>query len=245
MTTTTEGPLSIAGTFAGSAAGAALRGVFAGLGRLRPTAKPLHPRGVVLSATVHRHGAAEEFGVPWLDASGRDAALVRFSRGGGLPEALPDVLGIALRIDPAGQPGDLLFATTGRGPVGRFLLFPRRASTVAAATYSTLQPYRTPTGPVVLAATPVPSDLGGQTGTVINLAVARPTGRWQQFGSVTVAADEPATDDRISFDPFLNPVPGLDNYDWTRRVREGAYAAARRTRRRGDRDVRVSKLQRG
>src|SRR3954470_19691972 len=135
-------------------AGHALRGMFTAVGRLRPADKPLHPRGVVLRATVHRYGNDERFGVPWLDEPGTDPALVRFSRGGGLPEALPDVLGIALRVDPDSHPGDLLFATTGRGPVGRFLLRPRRAGTLAAATYSTLQPYRTPTGPVVLAATP-------------------------------------------------------------------------------------------
>src|SRR3954447_16915988 len=146
-----ERPLSSSAAAAGSAAGAALRGVFAGVGRLRPTDKPLHPRGVVLPATVHRyggaghHGGAGPFGVAWLDEPGADPALVRFSRGGGLPDALPDVLGIALRIDPDTQPGDLLFATTGRGPIGRFLLRPRRAATLAAATYSTLQPYRTPT----------------------------------------------------------------------------------------------------
>jgi len=77
--------------------------------------KPLHPRGVVLPATVHRYGAPAAFGVPWLDEPGSQPALVRFSRGGGLPTPLPDVLGIALRIDPDGDPGDLLFATTGRG----------------------------------------------------------------------------------------------------------------------------------
>jgi len=244
---------------AATAAGGALRGVFAGVGRLRPTAKPLHPRGVVLPATVHRHGARERFGVAWLDEPGTDAALVRFSRGGGLPDGLPDVLGIALRIEPKERPGDLLFATTGRGRVGRFLLRPRRASTVAAATYSTLQPYRTPTGPVLLAATPLAgagatvresadgsrADGSVADGTLIVLAVARPAGRWQQFGTVTVEGSQAATDAAISFDPFLNPVRGLDNYGWTRRLREGAYAAARRSRHSGDGDVRVSDRRRG
>ena len=203
--------------------------------------KPLHPRGVVLPATVHRYGAPAPFGVPWLDEPGSQPALVRFSRGGGLPTLLPDVLGIALRIDPDGDPADLLFATTGRGPVGRFVFRPRRADTVAAATYSTLQPYRTPTGPVVLAATPA----AGAEATVITLAVARPTGPWLGFGEVTVESTAHPTDADISFDPFLNPVPGLANYGWTRRLREGAYAAARRARRRGDRHARVTDLHHG
>src|SRR5690242_5558932 len=110
--------LAAAGHLTSSAAGAFLRSAFAGVGRLRPSAKPLHPHGVVRPATVRRTGCPETFGVPWLDEPGSDDALVRFSRGGGLPAVLPDVLGIALRIDPWGRPGDLLFATTGRGPIG-------------------------------------------------------------------------------------------------------------------------------
>lgn len=213
---------------ASSAAGTALRGVFAAVGRLRPTDKPLHPRGVVLRATVHRFGSDEPFGVPWLDEPGTDPALVRFSRGGGLPETLPDVLGIALRVNTGDRAGDLLFATTGRGPLGRFLLVPRRAAAVSTTTYSTLQPYRTPTGPVVLSARPVPE----AEGVVLHLAVARPTGRWHDFARADVTGDlEDGVDRLISFDPFDNAVPGLANYAWARRIRAGAYAAARRARR--------------
>jgi hypothetical protein len=215
---------------ASSAAGTALRSLSAGLARLRTADKPLHPRGVVLHATVHRFGSDEHFGVPWLDEPGRDPALVRFSRGGGLPSALPDVLGIALRVDPEDRPGDLLFTTTGRGPLGRFLLAPHRAEAVSMSTYSTLQPYRTAQGPVVLSATPTNDDTA-ESELVIRLAAARPTGRWHDFGSVVVAGPvEPAADGDVNFDVFLNTVPGLDNYAWARRLREGAYAAARRHR---------------
>jgi hypothetical protein len=45
--------------------------------------------------------------------------LVRFSRGAGLPDALPDVLGIAIRIpdaDGAGHPQDLMLSTGGGSP---------------------------------------------------------------------------------------------------------------------------------
>jgi hypothetical protein len=216
---------------AGSAAGSALRGLSAGLTRLRSADKPLHPRGVLLEATVHRFGSDEKFGVPFLDEPGTDPALVRFSRGGGLPAALPDVLGIALRIDPAGRSADLLFSTTGRGPLGRFLLVPRRAEAISATTHSTLQPYRTPTGPVVLSATPTTADPSDPR-LSIRLAVARPTGRWHDFGSVALAGPVSAAEDaEVSFDVFVNAVPGLENYPWTRRLREGAYAAARRERR--------------
>jgi hypothetical protein len=211
---------------AAGAAGAALRGVFAGVSRLRPADKPLHPRGVVLPATVQRTGSSERFEVPWLDEPGREPALVRMSRAAGLPAPLPDVFGLALRIDPDGQLGDLLFSSTGRGRVGRFLLRPGRDAT--AGTYGTLQPYRTPTGPVLLSATP------GAEGEQLTftLAAARPTGPWREFGTVTLASPDGAQDEPVEFDPFLHPVPGLENYEWTRRLREGAYAAARRGRRR-------------
>jgi hypothetical protein len=80
----------------------------------------------------------------------------------------------------------------------------------------------------VLAATPTHD---GER-TVLRLAAARPTGRWHEFGTAVVAADAEPSDRPVSFDPFLNAIPGLANYAWTRRIREGAYAAARRTRRR-------------
>lgn len=211
---------------AGSAVGTVLHGVFAAVGRLRPD-KPLHPRGVVRPATVTRFGTSDRFGVPWLDDPGRDPALIRFSRSVGLPAGWPDVLGIALRVTVDARPADLLFATTGSSPVGRFLLRPRRAAAVGTVTYSTLQPYRTPSGPVVLAARPT----SVESGLAVRLAVARPTGRWHDFGSVTVEGDvADGADASISFDPILNPVPGLTNYQWVERVREGAYLAARRSR---------------
>ena len=40
----------------------------------------------------------------------------------------------------------------------------------------------------------------------------------------------PDTDDR--FDPVLHPLPGARTYEWTRRLREPAYAEARRPQRR-------------
>jgi hypothetical protein len=215
--------LSLAGT-----AGTALRGVFAGVSRLRPADKPLHPRGVVLAATVHRYGSSEWFDVPWLDEPGSEPAVVRLSRAAGLPAPLPDVFGLALRINPADRPGDLLFSSTGRGRLGRFLLRPSRGTAAfTTGPYSTLQPYRTPTGPVLLSATP-DEDGGALT---VRLAAARPTGPWREFG-VVVADLAGAEDEPVEFDPFLHPVPGLANYEWTRRIREGAYSAARRSRRR-------------
>src|SRR3546814_13727848 len=63
-------------------------------------------------------------GVPWLDESGIDQALVRLSAAVGLPDGWPDFKGIAIRTSvPDGQ-ADLLLATTGAGAMTRFMLAP-------------------------------------------------------------------------------------------------------------------------
>jgi hypothetical protein len=210
--------------FAARTAGTSLRSLFGLVGRVRPTDKPLHPHGTVHRATVHRFGAGERFGVPWIDEPAQQDSLVRLSRAVGLPERLPDVLGIALRVGlHDSRAADLLFATTGRSRVGRFLLVPRHHS--GGAFFSTLLPYRTRTGAVVLGAA-VSSEVDA-----FDLLVARPSGPWQRFGTVVLNPDEPPHDAPVSFDPMLNALPELTPYGWVRSLREGAYAAARRSRR--------------
>jgi hypothetical protein len=59
------------------------------------------------------------------------------------------------------------------------------------------------------------------------LCVASPLGRWRRFRTLVLEA---ARDADIDFDAMLNVLPGLPPYDWVRRLREGAYAAARRSR---------------
>jgi hypothetical protein len=123
--------------------------------------------------------------------------------------------------------GDLLFATTGRSRLGRFMLLPARDS--FSRTYSTLFPYRTAAGPLLLAAQPDGHDS-------FNLACASPRGAWRTFGRLRLDAastDAPTGSDGVgpSFDPVLNQIPGLDYYPWARSLREGSYRAARRSRR--------------
>src|SRR4051812_33102174 len=55
--------------------------------------KPMHPRGAVFDAVLDRQGSRsheEPWGVPWFDEPGTDVAVVRLSRGAGLPAPLPD-----------------------------------------------------------------------------------------------------------------------------------------------------------
>ncbi|MEV7395974.1 hypothetical protein [Aeromicrobium sp. NPDC092404] len=202
--------------------GKALEGVFAATGRIRPTRKPLHPRGRLHSATIEGVGLRDGIGVPWVDDPGTSTGVVRVSRAIGIPTALPDIYGLSLRVPLVdGEHADLLFATTGLGRLTRFVLFP--AQHPGQRAYSTLLPYRSPAGAVVLAAVPVGAD-----GLVFDLACARVGGAWESFARMTLT--ETSSGDSPSFDPVLNQLPGLGYYDWAAAMREGAYRAARRSR---------------
>jgi hypothetical protein len=207
---------------ASSIGGRALSGTIR-LMSARPAAKPLHPRGDVMTARLERTGTSGPTGCAWLDEPGNDEVLVRLSRAVGLPPGLPDIHGLAIRVPlPGSGHGDLLLASTGLSNLGRFLLTPGRAPYSRPLT--TLLPYRSPSGPVVLAARP-------RAGGDYALAWARPRGPWEGFGTLSLDRPAGADDARVSFDPVLNTVPGLENYGWVRRLREPSYDTARDSRR--------------
>ncbi|MCW2866818.1 MAG: putative phosphodiesterase [Marmoricola sp.] len=234
-------------TLAGPA-GTALAVVTGAIDRVRRPAKPLHPHGRVTHAVLHRRGSAVTSGVPWIDEPGRDEVLVRTSRAVGLPAPLPDVLGIALRVSGPHGAGDLLLATTGRGRLSRYALTAHR-DLPHAGLLTTLLPYRTDAGPVLLAARPrgpagggAGGDAGGGDGVGLgaglDLAWARGSGPWQWFAELE-AAPSPGTgedgtqDADVSFDPVRRVLPGLEQYPWVARLRAPAYARARQAGRAG------------
>jgi hypothetical protein len=203
---------------AARAGGSALASVIRGVAALRSSAKPLHPRGTVVRGTLVRHGLADPTGVPWLDEPGEDDVLLRWSRAVGLPAPVPDIHGLAVRVFLAdGGIGDLLFATTGWWRATRALLVPGIS---AQRPMTTLLPYATPRGSVLLGARPGP----GST----TLYVASPLGDWQELGEL-VETESDSVDESIRFDPVLNPLPGLAFPAWVRRLREPAYDTARET----------------
>lgn len=191
-----------------------------GMASLRSAAKPLHPKGEVYAGRLHRHGTGAPSGVPWLDETGEDTAVVRLSRAIGLPEAVPDIHGLAVRVHTADGPADLLFATTGSGRLTRFLLTPSRDPRSRPLT--TLLPYRTASGPVLLCAQSIDE-------TTYELCWSRPSGAWSMFGTLHLSTS-PGEDLGISFDPVLNQVPGLDQYAVVRSLREPSYFRARHSR---------------
>ena len=208
---------------ASSAGGQVLRGATRIIAA-RPAAKPLHPRGSVVRGTLHRFGAEDRTGAAWLDQAGDDHVLVRQSRAVGLPSPVPDIFGLALRVPTeGGRHGDLLFASTGLGPLTRFTLTPARSPYGRPLT--TLLPYRTPAGAVLLSAV-------FHDETKVALAWAIGSGPWHPFAELLLHQDPvDEADLPLSFEPVSNVLPGLETYEWVRRLREPAYTTARRSRR--------------
>jgi hypothetical protein len=205
--------------------GRLLGGVFFLVGMLRTRRrKALHPRGGVRPGLVRRQGSHAPTGVAWIDEPGADRVLVRLSRATGFPDFLPDIIGLALRVtDEAGREGDLLLATAGTGPVGRFVVRPTRR---LGHVYSSVMPYRTAAGPLLLAAFPLAAD-----GTRFELAWSSLRGGWSTFAVLEVESGwDEAPDPTLAFEPVLNPVPGLPSYAWAAQLRRFAYAGSRRAR---------------
>jgi hypothetical protein len=214
-------------------------GAVVGLAAAVRRRKPLHPRGIVFSATLRRFGSPRAWGVSWLDEPGEESGVVRMSRSAGLPSPLPDVLGLAIRSrGPDGALVDLLLSTSGVSRLGRRVLIPSRHAVGPA--YGSLLAYKSPRGPVLLAAFPEPGRRVPATGPALEdalhsrpahftLAAAGPAGPWSPFADLVVGR-RAVTDDRdpdISFDPVLHPVPGLLMYSWAAAVRGAGYSGAR------------------
>lgn len=214
------------------ATGDALAAVVERVARVRG-AKPMHPRGALLRGTVDRTGGGAS-GAAWVDEPGHDDVVVRFSRGGGLPDGWPDVHGLALRTSGG---ADLLLSTTGRAVGLRHALAVQRV--VGHGTHSSIVPFRSSRGPVMVAALPdPPRDLPTDPAELADELAADPwrltlvwapfAGAWRAFGSLEVAGRAQASlDPPVRFEP-LDPPPGLDVYPWVARLREPAYLAARR-----------------
>lgn len=198
-------------------------------------ARAFHPRGIVVHATWRPAAAAGPLrGSPLVAAE--HPAVLRLSHGVGLPPALPDVLGWAVKVLDVYGPGrdqDLLLASAGRGRLGRHLLRPGRD--LSRATLSSLLPYAVAeAGRSTIVARGVPgsppvtyADLlragpgclptyevrfGGHTGPL--LATVRPgLPADQEVGEAT------------RFDPW-HTGPQLRPVGWVNRLRAPTYAAS-------------------
>jgi hypothetical protein len=191
----------------------------------------IHAKGRAYDATLAPLPGLADLDVPLASAL-YDArpALVRFSRGAGLPDLLPDVLGLAVRIqdaDGAGGVQDLMLSTGARGRWSRHLLVPARS--YAAATYTSLISYDVGGRSLVVAALPaLPAGAAGAvSGTVFDLAVAEGGGEWQPFARLEVGSPLPAERGRRVEFEVTHDAGGFAIGGRWRAARAGAYGAAR------------------
>ena len=67
--------------------------------------------------------------------------------------------------------------------------------------------------------------------TTVALAWAIASGAWHPFADLLLHEDPfSQADAPLDFDPVRNTLPGLETYDWVRRLRAPAYNTARRSR---------------
>ena len=195
-------------------------GTAAAVARLaRP--KALHPKGVVAQATLSVTGVGRT-GTRLLDVTGRWPATIRVSRAVGLPEALPDIGGMAVRIH-ADRPVDILLASTGTGPLSRYILTLGRRVTDRAMT--SMFPVRIDGRPLLLAAIP---EGDGDAWTIQHSTLL---GRWRTLGRLTVDSWEDDDED-LHFDPVGNRLPGSWYPYILRALRDPSYPPPVSTRQR-------------
>lgn len=204
-------------------------------------ARVVHPDGVAFEATWTAVDPALPLGSPLAESGHR--AVVRLSRAIDLPDAVPVLLGVAVKVLDVhgdGHDQDLLLASVGRGPVGYRVARP--ASSFRGTTFSSLLPYA-----VGDRRTPVIAEVHGPgPATLPELRQAEASGLEVQlflatgghFGRVTLGArldDDTARD--LRFDPWhtggaLQPT-GLLN-----RLRRPAYQASQTGRSAPDEGIR-------
>jgi hypothetical protein len=191
-----------------------------------------HPQGIAYRATLHVESGLD--GVPLLASGKSHDAVVRFSRGLGLPRGAREFLGLALRI---GDEQDVLLASSSRAPLVRMVPLPVRS--FFGATLSSLLPFDA--GPrVVFVGARVDGAQTGERDQLDELAASRTVkvtfaaaelgGPWRPFGRLEL--DERLPDEAaraLRFDAW-RCAGGLVPHGRINAVRAPAYRGSRRGR---------------
>jgi hypothetical protein len=173
--------------------------------------KVVHPHGAVFHARLRVPGAAAApRGAELLSRPAEHRALVRFSRALGLPRALPDLLGMAIRVLDAygeGRHQDLLLTTSADHPLLHHVFLPARD--VQQRPYTSSLPFQAGDERFIVGALP-----GAAEGR-FELAVAAPRGRFVAVAELSIGEPAPAALDALLFEPWkggggLQPVGVLN-----------------------------------
>jgi hypothetical protein len=237
--------------WAAAAAGPAVAAAFSALAALRRR-RSLHPTGLGYRGWLQVPGdGPARSDVPLFRAGAVHPVLLRFSRGAGVPDRLPDLLGVAIKLPDAHGPGadqDLLLTSSTDRPLLRRLLFPARSFVRGA--FSTVLPYDLGTDRVVLLL--VPAHAGGERsardggrrrgggalaelraaadGLRFELRTAGSLGRSRLLGTVTAGAPLLAEEtESLRFNPWTTG-PGIRPSGWLNLLRDAAYRASQRAR---------------
>jgi hypothetical protein len=190
----------------------------------------IHAKGRAFAGVLRLTGA--DLGVPLLDQPAERAVLIRLSRGAGLPDLLPDALGLAIRVLDTHGPGlhqDLILTTGSRSPVLRRLLVPRRD--LRGSTYTSILPYDLGGQAWVIGALPAADHAARSVrrlqpqDVLFRLAVARTRGPWRELGELQATGVLP-NGRRVRFSPFTTG-GGIRPSGTLQELRKKAYDASR------------------
>lgn len=197
--------------------------------------RAIHAKGRTLTGRLSAPGGAGT-GAALLDAPGAYDVLVRLSRSVGLPDLLPDVLGLAVRVLDAHGPGrhqDLLLDSARPEPLLRRLPLPARDH--LSTLYCSLLPYDVAGRRMLLGARGAAGQHPATTkalpdALVLELLVATPHGSWHSWGTLRTTGELPAPRGRqLRFNPWttgggIRPAGPLQ--EWRRRAYDASHVAA-------------------
>lgn len=219
---------------------------FGALSRLRG-ARIFHPDGVGYTGVLQVEEERTDYpGVALLERPGEHRALLRFSRAAGLPEPLPDALGIAIRLLDVHGPSrhqDFLLVTSADGLLLHHLLLPSIRGFFGQS-FSSLLLYRIGGKLRLVGATPAArpaqreargslaelTTLADRGDLGFDLSLAPLTGRWRSVAHLRVDDRLPDdTTERLAFTPW-NTGGGIEPAGPLMGIRLAAYRASQRGR---------------
>lgn len=216
-------------------AGVAAGGFGATCSALRGGRRAFHPEGCCFEARVEVPG--DEPLADGLLPIGAHRAVVRLSRGAGLPGRWPDILGLALKVYlDVDRQFDLLFNSSADGTVGKYLMVPARR--FFERPYSTILRYDCGGRHLLVGLLPPPGP--GPTlaelrrswdldGAVFDIVVAPRDGGWRRAGRLAVGDPFPEGE-ALVFDPWNAPGPAHPG-GFLNLLRQSAYPASEQVQR--------------